>query len=30
MRGFILPETESDGVYDDEDGEEPFDGDEEA
>ena len=30
MRGFILPETESDGAFDDEDGEEPFDGDEEA
>jgi hypothetical protein len=31
MRGFIVPETESDGTYDDEDGEAPFDdGDEEA
>src|SRR5688572_26532041 len=30
MRGFIVPETESDGTFDDEDGEAPFDGDEEA
>ena len=30
MRGFIVPETESDGTFDDADGEAPFAGDEEA
>jgi hypothetical protein len=30
MRGFILPESESDGEYVDEDGDAAFDGDEEA
>jgi DNA-directed RNA polymerase subunit alpha len=30
MRGFILPESEDEGAYDDVDGEEPFDADEEA